>query len=37
MCGIAGCFISGAISKEIVDKTLNSMRNRGPDNQNVIK
>ena len=36
MCGIAGCFISGTISKEIVDKTLNSMRNRGPDNQSII-
>ena len=34
MCGIAGYFGSKNIKKDILNKTLLSLRDRGPDNQN---
>ena len=33
MCGIAGCLSKDLISRELINKTLLSMSNRGPDNQ----
>ncbi len=33
MCGIAGYVGNKALSTGVVEKTLNSMRNRGPDNR----
>ena len=34
MCGIAGYLGRKKISKKLIYKTLNLMKNRGPDNQN---
>ena len=33
MCGIAGCIGRRKISEDIINNTLNSMYNRGPNNQ----
>ena len=37
MCGIAGFFGNKDISKKIIDRTINLMRNRGPDASNFKK
>ena len=34
MCGISGYYGEEIISKPLIKKTLNLMKNRGPDNQN---
>lgn len=36
MCGIAGYFGNNKIESELISRTLNLMRSRGPDNQNFI-
>ena len=33
MCGISGYYGKEIISKPLIKKTLNLMKNRGPDNQ----
>ena len=37
MCGIAGCLTKDFINNNLINKILNSMYNRGPDNQDKIR
>ena len=37
MCGIAGCLTKDLINNNLINKILNSMYNRGPDNQDKVR
>ena len=37
MCGIAGCLTKKSIKNDVINKILDSMHNRGPDNQDKIR
>ena len=37
MCGIAGCVTKDLVSRNLINKTLHSMYNRGPDNQSKVR